>query len=65
MTSNLNTTGEIKGRAVIATRELHADGPTFLNSTVAVGGVCTINNVLNARNAVTIRVEEEKILVRG
>ena len=28
--------------------------PAFLSSTVTVGGVCTLNNVLSARNAVTI-----------
>ena len=41
MTGNLTTSGDIEGRDVSATRELHADGASFLNNTLTVGGVCT------------------------
>ena len=54
MTSNLTTSGDIQGKDVSATRELHADGAAFLNNTLTVGGVCTLNNILNVRNAVNI-----------
>ena len=60
MTGDLTTSGDIPGRDLIATRELHADGAAYLNSTLRVGGscniasACTLNSTLNVNSACTI-----------
>ena len=54
MTGDLTTSGDIQSRDLIATRELHADGFAFLNSTLTVGGVLTANNTVNIQNAIKI-----------
>ena len=36
--TSITASGDIQARDLVATRELHCDGPTVLNSTLAVGG---------------------------
>ena len=44
--AGVTASGDIQGRDIVATRELHADGAMVLNGTLAVGGAATLSGTL-------------------
>ena len=48
--ASVTATGDLQGRDVVATQELHADGAAIFNSTLAVAGNTTIGGTLLVNN---------------